>query len=470
VSLHSSGVDPTSVGHHDPEERLRALFDRGTTRPLAARDGSGVLPARGRVDGTPVIAFATGPDPLGGALGTAGARNIVTAVDTAVRERVPVVGLWHSTGPRLAEGVSALDAAGQVFAATVRASGRVPQISILLGPVAAAAAYVPPLTDVVINTASPDAPDPRLSPPGPDGPDLAASGPSGPDLSPPGPGGPDLTAGDVGTALTAARDIVVLLGRQGRLSPDDVAPGGTTGVPLHTLVPAGTDRVYDVRPLVRALLDGPGTELHADRATNVVTTLGRFAGRTIGVVAGNPLRLAGCLDPSGAEKAARFVRMCNALGVPLIVLADSPGLLPGPSPDEATYRGAKLLHAFAEAVVPRVTLITGRVYGGAYLAMNSRSLGATAVLAWPSTTIAVTGPETAVNLRHRRTLAATPPADREPLRARLLAEELTLTSTARAIDLGLVDEIVRSEHTRRRIAETLAATPAGRGNHTNIPI
>ncbi len=446
MSLHSSGVDPTSVGHHDPEERLRALFDRGTTRPLAARDGSGVRPARGHVDGIPVIAFATGPAPLGGGPGPAGARHIVTAVDTAVRERVPVVGLWHPARPRFAEGVSALDAAGQVFAATVRASGRVPQISVLLGPVAAAAAYVPPLTDVVITTTR-DTHDPRPTAPG-----------------------PHLLAADVGTALTAARDVAVLLGGQGRLSPDDVAPGGTTGVPLHTLVPTGTDRVYDVRPLVRALLDGPGTELHADRATNVVTTLGRFAGRTVGVVADNPLRLAGCLDPSAAEKAARFVHMCNALGVPLIVLADSPGLLPGPSPDDAAYRGAKLLHAFAEAVVPRVTLITGRVYGGAYLAMNSRSLGATAVLAWPSTTIAVTGPNTAVHLRHRRTLAAAPPTDREPLRARLLAEELALTSTARAVDLGLVDEIVRPEHTRRRIADILAATPAGRGNHTNIPL
>ncbi|WP_449701868.1 carboxyl transferase domain-containing protein [Actinoplanes sichuanensis] len=390
------------------------------------------LAARGRVDGAPVIAFA-------GSGGAPDARNIVTAVDTAVRERVPVIGLWSDAGPPLADGMSALDAAGQVFAAVVRASGRVPQISVLLGPVGGAAAYVPPLTDVVIAVRSPGS-------------------------------SPAVVAPDSDQALVEARRIALLLGSQGRVSPDDATPGGTTGVPLHTLVPGGTESTYDVRPLVRAVLDDPGTELHADRATNMITTLGRLAGRTVGVVASNPARLGGCLNPAGAEKAARFVRMCDALGVPLLVLADSPGLLPGPGPDDATHQGAKLLHAFAEAVVPRVTVITRRVYGGAYLAMNSRSLGATAVLAWPSTTIAVTGPNTAVDLRHRRTLAATPPAEREPLRARLLAEELDLTSASRAVDLGLVDEIIRPEDTRRRIAEILAATPAGRGNHTNIPI
>jgi acetyl-CoA/propionyl-CoA carboxylase carboxyl transferase subunit len=399
-------------------------------QPLAT-----ALAARGRVDGAPVIAFA-------GSGGAPDAHNIVTAVDTAVRERVPVIGLWQCAGPSLADGLSALDAAGQVFAAVVRASGRVPQISVLLGPATGAAAYVLPLTDVIIHSPGRLPPDTE----------------------------PGLVARDSDSALTEARRIALLLGSQGRVSPDDVAPGGTTGVPLHTLVPAGTDRTYDVRPLVRAILDAPGTELHADRATNMITTLGRLAGRTVGVVATNPLRFGGCLDPSGAEKAARFVRMCNALGVPLIILADSPGLLPGPEPGDAPHRGAKLLHAFAEAVVPRVTVITRRVYGGAYLAMNSRSLGATAVLAWPSTTIAATGPKTAVNLHHRRTLAAVPPAEREPLRARLLAQELDLTSAARAVELGLVDEIIQPEQTRRRIAETLAATPAGRGNHTNIPL
>ncbi|MEU4163175.1 carboxyl transferase domain-containing protein [Actinoplanes sp. NPDC026670] len=440
-------------------------------RPLAT-----ALTARGRVDGAPVVAFA-------GSGGAPDAHNIVTAVDTAVRERVPVIGLWQCAGPPLADGLSALDAAGQVFAAVVRASGRVPQISVLLGQATGAAAYVLPLTDVIIHspgrlppgtepdhTTAPETTPDRTTAPGTEPDRTTAPETEADRTTSPGAGRPGLVAPDSDSALAEARRIALLLGSQGRVSPDDVAPGGTTGVPLHTLVPAGTDRAYDARPLVRAILDAPGTELHADRATNMITTLGRLAGRTVGVVATNPLRLGGCLDPSGAEKAARFIRMCNALGVPLIILADSPGLLPGPEPDDAPHRGAKLLHAFAEAVVPRVTVITRRVYGGAYLAMNSRSLGATAVLAWPSTTIAVTGPKTAVNLHHRRTLAAVPPAEREPLRARLLAQELDLTSAARAVELGLVDEIIQPEQTRRRIAETLAATPAGRGNHTNIPL
>ena len=163
-------------------------------------------------------------------------------------------------------------------------------------------------------------------------------------------------------------------------------------------------------------------ELHAKWAPNVVTTLGRFAGRTVGVIANNPLRLGGCLDAASAEKAARFVRMCDALGVPLVVLVDVPGYLPGLGQewDGVVRRGAKLLHAFAEAVVPRVTLVTRKAYGGAYIAMNSRSLGATAVFAWPDAEVAVMGASAAVNVLHRKKLAAAPHEEREALRAQLV--------------------------------------------------
>ena len=202
--------------------------------------------------------------------------------------------------------------------------------------------------------------------------------------------------------------------------------------------------------------------------------MGRFVGRTVGVIANNPLRLGGCLDSQSAEKAARFVRMCDSLGVPLVVLVDVPGYLPGVGQewDGVVRRGAKLLHAFAEAVVPRVTLVTRKAYGGAYIAMNSRSLGATAVFAWPNAEVAVMGASAAVNILHRKKLAAVAPAEeREELRAKLIDEQMhTAGGVNRAVEIGVVDDVIAPVDTRRRIAEALAAAPAARGAHGNIPL
>src|SRR5690606_23284407 len=187
----------------------------------------------------------------------------------------------------------------------------------------------------------------------------------------------------------------------------------------------------------------------------------------------NPLRLGGCLDAASAEKAARFVRTCDAFGVPLVVLVDVPGYLPGLGQewDGVVRRGAKLLHAFAEAVVPRVTLVTRKAYGGAYIAMNSRALGATAVFAWPNAEVAVMGASAAVNILHRKKLAACPPEKREELRAQLVEEQLRVAGgVARAVEIGVVDEVITPVQTRRRIAEALAAAPAARGAHGNIPL
>ncbi|GIE84671.1 acetyl-CoA/propionyl-CoA carboxylase carboxyl transferase subunit [Actinoplanes regularis] len=421
--------------NRDPQSRLRAFFDHDTMRLLAAGDDSGVLHARGSVDGTPAVAFATDATRMGGAVGVRGCRRIVEAIDLAVRERVPVVGVWHSGGARLDEGMAALDAAGQVFAATVRASGRIPQVSVLLGPTAGSAAYASALTDIVITSTG--------------GATHAAH----------------LITDDDATAVAESRRTVRMLGHPGRLTPADVRPGSTLGRPLDSLLPVGTDQAYDVRPLIRALLDGDGLELHASWAPNVVTTLGRFAGRTVGVVANNPDHLDGCLDADGAEKAARFVRMCDALALPLIVLVDTPGYLSGQGrePDGVVVSGVQLLHAFAEAVVPRVTLLTRRAYGGAYLAMNSTALGASAVFAWPGTKLAVHDPAEAVPILHHRRIAAAPPDERDALHERLARDQVEKPD-------GLVDAVIRPEETRRRIAEALAAAPPARGAHGNIPL
>ncbi len=466
----SADADAEKIDHRDPELRLRALFDAGTLRLFASREDSGVLAARGEIDGTAAIGFVTDATRMGGAMGIEGCKDIADAIDTAVRERAPVVGLWHSGGARLAEGVTALDGVGQVFAAMVRASGRVPQISVVLGPAAGGAAYGPALTDIVIMAGAG-----RIFVTGPE----VVRSVTGEQVDMERLGGPEphgrrsgvvhVTTKDDASALDAARKLASLLGRQGRISPADV-PAETD---LGALLPEQPSRAYDVKPLVTAMLDEAGVELHAKWAPNIVTTLGRFGGRTVGVIANNPLRLGGCLDAASAEKAARFVRMCDSLGVPLIVLVDVPGYLPGLGQewDGVVRRGAKLLHAFAEAVVPRITLVTRKAYGGAYIAMNSRSLGATAVFAWPNAEVAVMGASAAVNILHRKKLAAAPPEDRERLRAQLIEEQAQIAGGVnRALEIGVVDDVVKPTDTRRRIAEALATAPAARGAHGNIPL
>jgi acetyl-CoA/propionyl-CoA carboxylase carboxyl transferase subunit len=270
-------------------------------------------------------------------------------------------------------------------------------------------------------------------------------------------------------ALYTARQAVDLLADQGGFSPAEDEPD----VDLRALLPDQPQRAYDVKPLVAALLDSPGLELHPRFAPNVVTTLGRIAGRTVGVIANNPLRLGGCLDSASAEKAARFVRMCDAFGVPLLVVVDVPGYLPGVGQewDGVVRRGAKLLHAFAEAVVPRVTLVTRKSFGGAYIAMNSRSLGATKVFAWPGAEVAVMGAKAAVGILHRKKLAAAPEHEREALHAQLAEEhERIAGGVNRALQIGVVDEVVEPARTKRRLVEALATAPAGRGAHGNIPL
>jgi acetyl-CoA/propionyl-CoA carboxylase carboxyl transferase subunit len=460
----------TAPDPRDPEARLQRFFDDGPVHLLAPRGTSGVVAARGTVHGSPAIAFCTDATVMGGAMGVDGCRQIVDAIDSALRERVPVVGIWHSGGARLAEGVSALHAVGEVFEAMVRASGRVPQISVVLGPAAGGAAYGPALTDLVIM-----GPAGRVFVTGPDvvrsvtGEDVDMESLGGPDTHGRRSGVVHVVTDSEPAALDTARQAVDLLAAQGRFGPGDAVADSD----LRALLPEQTNRAYDVKPLIAAILDGPQLEMHPRWAPNVVTTLGRLAGRTVGLIANNPLRLGGCLDSASAEKAARFVRMCDAFGVPLVVLVDVPGYLPGVGQewDGVVRRGAKLLHAFAEAVVPRVTLVTRKSYGGAYIAMNARSLGATTVFAWPGAEVAVMGAKAAVGILHRKKLAAAPPGEREALHAQLAEEhERIAGGVNRALQIGVVDEVVQPRETRRRLVAALAAAPHGRGAHGNIPL
>jgi acetyl-CoA/propionyl-CoA carboxylase carboxyl transferase subunit len=461
----------TELDPRDPALRLSLLLDPGSLVPMSPRDDSGVYAVRGTISGAPVTAYATDPLKMGGAMGWVGCEHIVEAIDTAVRERIPVLGLWHSGGARLAEGVEALHAVGLVFAAMIRASGRVPQISVVLGPAAGGAAYGPALTDLVIMSTGG-----RVFVTGPDvvrsvtGENVDMESLGGADTHGRRSGVVHITVESEADAFEAARVATSLLAQQGSFDHEAIGPDRD----LAGLLPENPKRAYDVHPLVDGLLDADSfLEMQARWAPNVVTGLGRLTGRTVGIIANNPLRLGGCLDSPSAEKAARFVRMCDAFGVPLVVLVDVPGYLPGVGQEweGIVRRGAKLLHAFGEAVVPSVTLVTRKSYGGAYIGMNSRAMGATAVYAWPGAEVAVMGASAAVGILHRKKLAAAPPGEREALHAQLAEEHARIAGgVGRAMELGVVDEVIDPSSTRARIALALAAAPAGRGAHGNIPL
>jgi acetyl-CoA/propionyl-CoA carboxylase carboxyl transferase subunit len=468
--------EQTQQDPRDPAFRLAQLLDEDSLMPLHPRDNSGVYSARGRIGDVKVITYCTDGTKMGGALGSEGCGHIVEAIDLAVRERCPVIGVWHSGGARLAEGVESLDGMGQMFAAMIRASGRVPQISVVVGAAAGGAAYGPALTDIVVL-----APTGRVFVTGPDvvrsvtGEQIDQEGLGGPDAHGRKSGVVHVVADDEQDAYLRARRLTGMLANPGVFDLHSVRETRD----LRSLLPDRPQRAYDIKPVIRGILDveSDGTpvfqELQAKWAPNIVVGLGRLGGRTVGVIANNPLRKGGCLDSLSAEKAARFVRMCDSFGVPLLVVVDVPGYLPGLGQEwgGVVRRGAKLLHAFSEAVVPRVTLVTRKSYGGAYIAMNSRALGATRVFAWPEAEVAVMGAKAAVGILHRKALAAAPEEEREAMRDKLAEEhERVSGGVSRALSIGVVDEVIDPEHTRQSIAEALAAAPAGRGAHGNIPL
>jgi acetyl-CoA/propionyl-CoA carboxylase carboxyl transferase subunit len=461
---------PRELDPRNPNFRLAALLDPGTVQLITDDDDSGMLAATGEIDGCRVVAFCSDPTVMGGAMGVQGCDVVVRAYERAMNDRVPILGIWHSGGARLAEGVVSLDGVGRIFHAMTQASGKVPQISIVLGFAAGGAAYGPALTDLVIL-----APEGRIFVTGPDvvrsvtGEDVDMLRLGGPDTHGRRSGVVHIVADDEADAIEQGRQLTALLANQA-ITADTVDDAD-----LASLLPESPRRAYDVHPLINGVLDeGSTIELHARWAPNVTIALGRLGGRTVGVIANNPLRLGGCLDSLSAEKAARFVRMCDAFGVPLVVIVDVPGYLPGVGQewDGVVRRGAKLLHAFGDAVVPRVTLVTRKAYGGAYIAMNARSLGATRVFAWPGAEVAVMGPIAAVRILHRRKLAEVADDVRPNVEAELAAEHQRIAGgVEKAVEIGVIDEIVTPAKTRSALARAIRQADSGtRGGHTNIPL
>ena len=459
----------------EPQRRLWHLLDHGSMAVRHEPDGVAVTAAEGRIEGVPVLAFCTDATRKGGSLGLRECVRIADTIAAAVRRTTPVLGLWHSGGAKLADGIESMHGIGLIFAAMVRASGRVPQLSVVLGPAAGGAAYGTALTDLVVM-----APDARIFVTGPDvvrkvtGETIDIASLGGPDAHGPKSGVAHVVAHSEIDALHQARRLTALLACRQSFTPEAI--GGPFD--LRALLPESSRRAYDVRPLLHRLVDGEEFfELQPAWAPNICTGLGRLGGATVGVLANNPIRKGGCLDSLSAEKAARFVRMCDALGIPLLVVVDVPGYLPGVTQEwgGVVRRGAKLLHAFADAQVARVTLVTRKSYGGAYIAMNSRALGATAVFAWPGAEVAVMGAESAVEIVHRQRLQAAADGERDALRARLVQEQLrNAGGVERGLALGLIDEVVDPRWTRHRLAnafaEACASAPAVRAGYRNIPL
>jgi acetyl-CoA carboxylase carboxyltransferase component len=438
------------AGHDVPlaRARLELLFDAGSFRPTRSAVGDGVVAGSGRVAGRPLHAWAQDGTHKGGSLGAAGGETIARTIRRAAATGTPVVGFPHSGGARLQEGVAALTAYGAIFRAQSLAT--VPQISVISGPCAGGAAYSPTLGDLTV-MAGPEA---RMFLTGPQIIERVTR--------------ERISAEDLGGAKVHGRNGVAHL-----VAPDDVAAadlvrrilgflpsvagGGLPvappapprpGDPGH-VVPERDREVYDVRDVAARILDGGDLlELAPRWARNLVTGFGRLDGHPVGLIANQPRHLGGCLDADSAQKGAWFVDLCDRYGLPLVVLVDTPGFLPGARQerDGVLRHGAGLLRAFSCATVPRVTVTLRQAFGGAHIVMNSRDLGADAALAWPGARIGVMGARQAVELVERRRIAAG--ADAAQLADAYAAEHLPV---GRAAAEGFVDEVVAPDETRDRL-------------------
>ncbi len=485
------------AGKLTARERMELLFDPGTFEEIdklvvhRCRDfgmedqlipGDGVVSGFGRVDGRVVYAFAQDFTVFGGSLSETNAAKIVKIMDLAVRQGAPVVGLNDSGGARIQEGVMSLAGYADIFLRNTLASGVVPQISAIMGPCAGGAVYSPAITDFTVMVEGTS----YMFVTGPD----VIKTVTHEDVSKEELGGAMTHNAKSGVAHFAVVDdreclllIRDLLGYLPGNNVDDPPRRETTDPfdredeSLDTLVPESSTQPYDMLDLVHTVVDdGRFLEVQQHYARNIIVGFARLGGRPVGVVANQPAHLAGVLDIDAAVKAARFVRFCDAFNIPLVVFEDVPGFLPGTQQEFGGIirHGAKLLFAFAEATVPKLTVITRKAYGGAYCVMASKHIRTDVNFAWPTAEIAVMGPEGAVNILYKREIeAAESPA---ALRAAKVAEfRDKLANPFIAASRGFLDEVIMPRTTRRRLITALASLESKRDRnppkkHGNIPL
>jgi acetyl-CoA carboxylase carboxyltransferase component len=460
--------EPTA--HLSPLERLEVLCDPGSVQVMRSRvtstrmgdraiDGDGVVGATGMVAGRPIACYAQDGSYLGGSLGERHADTIVRVLQTAERARIPVVGFVESGGARMQEGTAALGGYGRIFRHTVGLTGVVPQISIVSGSSAGGGAYSPALTDLILMTE-----DAAMFLTGPGvvrealGEEIDAAALGGPRVHDRN-GVCHLVERDVPAAAARVRELLGYLPSAAGEAPPLVAPVEPDLDDPGRVVPSESRRSYDVRDALVGIIDaGSMLELHPRWGRNIVTALARLDGRPVAIVANQPHHLGGVLDAVGSEKAALFVNFCNSFGLPLIAVVDTPGFMPGSRQEQAGVirHGASLVRAFAAARVPKVTVVLRKSYGGAYITMNSRDLGADLVLAWPEAELGIMSARAAVGIVNRRDLqsAPDPEGERERLAAAYADEHLRADAAAAA---GFIDEIVEPADTRKRLVWALRA-------------
>jgi propionyl-CoA carboxylase beta chain len=485
------------AGKLSARERIDLLFDPGSFEEIdklvthRCRDfgmadqvvpGDGVIAGHGRVDGRSVYAFAQDFTVFGGSLSETNAAKIVKLMDLALRMGAPIVGLNDSGGARIQEGVLSLGGYADIFLRNTLASGVVPQISAIMGPCAGGAVYSPAITDFTIMVQGTS----YMFVTGPD----VVKTVTHEDVTKEQLGGAmthNATSGVAHFAVADDRECLLLVRELLGLLPSnnvDGAPAAPTDDPadredeaLDTLVPPSPNQPYDMHDLVRAVVDhGAFLEVHEHFARNLIVGLARLNGATVGIVANQPAHLAGTLDIDASVKGARFVRFCDAFNIPLVTFEDVPGFLPGVGQEYGGIirHGAKLLYAFAEATVPKVTVITRKAYGGAYCVMSSKHIRTDANFAWPTAEIAVMGPEGAVNILYKRELEQA--SDPAAVRAAKVAEYRDkLANPFVAASRGFIDEVIRPRQTRPKLIAALArlATKRDRNppkKHGNIPL
>ncbi len=474
-------VDPGSFVEMDTFARHRSTnFGMEKNRAY----GDGVVTGYATIDGRSIAIYSQDFLVFGGSLGEVVGEKIVKVMDFAMKSGIPLVGINDSGGARIQEGVASLSMYGEIFKRNVRASGVIPQISVIMGPSAGGAVYSPAVTDFVImvNETS------HMFITGPDvikavtGEDVEMEALGGAQTHNAKTGVSHYLAESEDDALDYVKALLSYLPSNNMdesplLPPtesEDIAPADRA---LDSLIPDNPNKPYDMRILIEALLDEADfLEVHALFAPNIIVGFGRIEGRSVGIVANQPQALAGTLDIDASEKAARFVRTCDAFGIPIITLVDVPGFLPGTDQEwnGIIRRGAKLLYAYGEASVPLITVITRKAYGGAYIVMGSKHLGADINLAWPTGQIAVMGAQGAVNILYRKDLADS--AEPETLRKELMDDyEETLLNPYIAADRGFIDAVIEPQETRHQITRALRALRNKRvalppRKHGNIPL
>ncbi|WP_405588366.1 acyl-CoA carboxylase subunit beta [Streptomyces sp. NBC_01190] len=463
-------LDEDSFHEVEPLRRHRATgFGLEGKRPYT----DGVITGWGTVHGRTVFLYAHDFRIFGGALGEAHAAKIHKIMDMAISSGAPLVSLNDGAGARIQEGVSALAGYGGIFQRNTRASGVIPQISVMLGPCAGGAAYSPALTDFVFMVRETS----QMFITGPDvvqavtGEQISQNGLGGADVHSTVSGVSHFAYDDEQTCLEEVRYLLSLLPQNNRQNPPAVEsndPAGRRGEVLLDLVPADGNRSYDMHKVIEEIVDdGDYLEIHERWATNIICALTRLDGHVVGIVANQPASMAGVLDIEASEKAARFVQMCDAFNIPIVTLLDVPGFLPGVAQEHGGIirHGAKLLYAYCNATVPRISLILRKAYGGAYIVMDSQSIGADLTFAWPTNEIAVMGAEGAANVIFRKQIAEAD--DPDAMRARMVKEyKAELMHPYYAAERGLIDDVIDPVETREVLISSLAML---RNKHADLP-